>query len=238
MQERAWYDANRGTVLDSGLPRQTPEQHTTASPFSDLMLQEHQTPTAFSAFDDSSKGFYSVFSTLFSALHSQEEAAAEASTEKLPVAPAPIFGASDASDSVFKEFYVHWTSFQTVKDFAWLDKHDPQSGTGRHMRRVLEAENGKARKVGKLAFVKEVRSLVEWVRSQDPRVRRARVRWPPLRYHAAPDIVSDLWLPHARMAFIGGFATGCARAYVMPLSRWWPEKRCVLCCIIHVCTVK
>lgn len=178
VQERAWYDTNRSRVLDSGLQRQqpSPQQPSTVSPFEDLLLQEKQAQAAFSGFDDSSKGFYTVFSALFQLLHSQEQAAAKAATEKVPLEKAPLFGTSKASESAVKEFYAYWSSFQTVKDFAWLDLHDPQSGAYRHMRRLLEAENSKARKAGKVAFVKEVRKLVEWVKSEDRRVQQARVR--------------------------------------------------------------
>lgn len=210
LQERAWYDAYRSRVLESGLQRQTGgQQVATACPFSDLMLQEHQSPSAFFTFDDTPKGFYAVFSSLFSRIHSQEEAAAEASAEKVQVSTAPPFGASDAIESTVKEFYAYWSSFQTVKDFVWLELHDPQSGTGRHMRRLLEAENAKARKAGKVAFVKQVRNLVDWVRSEDRRVQRARVCCQPLhmgtqsmstkRYstvaNSVPSLCSQHWYP-------------------------------------------
>jgi DnaJ homolog subfamily A member 5 len=176
LQERAWYDAHRSTVLATGYRRSTAQQPVTPSPFSDLKLQEHQSPTAFSGFDDSPQGFYTIYSTLFKRLHSQERAAAEAAAEKLSMEEAPVFGTSQASHSAVLQFYSFWSCFQTVKDFAWLDLHDPQAGTGRNMRRILQAENNKVRKAGKVAIVKDVRNLVEWVHSEDRRVQKAQVR--------------------------------------------------------------
>jgi DnaJ homolog subfamily A member 5 len=163
-------------VLDTGLQRSpAAQQQTTVSPFPDLMLQEHQSPAAFTSFDDRPNGFYTVFNALFKNLHSQESSAAEESGEKLSVQEAPLFGTSGASEREVKEFYAYWSSFQTVKSFAWLDLHDPQSGVGRRMRRLLESENNKVRKAAKIAFVKDVRNLVDWVRGEDKRVQKARV---------------------------------------------------------------
>jgi hypothetical protein len=139
------------------------------------MLQEHQSPAAFSAFDDSPTGFYTVFDTLFKRLHGQEDSAAKAAGEGLTVQQAPLFGTSETSERDVKEFYAYWSSFQTVKDFAWLDLHDPQTGVGRHMRRLLEADNYKIRKAAKVAFVKQVRNLVDWVKGEDKRVQQAKV---------------------------------------------------------------
>lgn len=168
-------------MLLSGLHRQQASHPpSTESPFSDLRFYEHQSPNAFSAFDNGPKGFYTVFRTLFQRIHSQEEAAAagsgnDADSKAAAVPPAPEFGNLESSDSEVKVFYRYWGSFQTVKDFAWLDLHDPQAGTGRNMRRLLEAENNKARKAGKVAFVREVRNLADWVKSQDKRVQKAKV---------------------------------------------------------------
>lgn len=189
-QERAWYDAHRSTILQEG-DRSTKTQSEThrECPYEDLCLQRYQSPSAFTAFDDGEQGFYAVFQHLFNLIHSQEQAAweaqqsnaessnqATASSCQKPLIHPPTFGTASSDAEAVKAFYTHWSSFQTVKDHAWLDPHDPRSGTGRHMRRLLEAENAKTRKAARVAFNREVRALVAWVKAQDKRVQQIAVR--------------------------------------------------------------
>lgn len=85
-----------------------------------------------------------------------------------------------------RDFYGFWSNFQTVKDFAWLDVYNASSAPGRRVRRLMEAENAKARKAGKLAFVADVRELVRTVRASDTRMAAFLVRHLPCRRCTAP----------------------------------------------------
>jgi hypothetical protein len=190
LQERAWYDTNRSSIL-LGHWRMPEKDDATAqqSPYQDLNLQQHQSRDAFAALDDGDQGFYCVYGRLFERAHEQEQQAwqaqhgntaassqADAASVQEPLARAPRFGDSQSQEQEVRAFYTHWAAFQTVKSFAWMEPHDARSGTGRHMRRLLEAENAKVRKAGRVAYNRQVRGLAEWVQALDPRLHAFAVR--------------------------------------------------------------
>lgn len=131
-----------------------------------------------------------MYRALFNVIAEQEVAAfkrqmaASGSAKTAAPASAPNFGLSSSSEDFVRDFYAFWSNFQTVKDFAWLDVYNASAAPGRRVRRLMEAENSKARKAGKLAFVAEVRDLVRWVRALDVRMEAFAVRPPDPPSHA------------------------------------------------------
>eukprot|EP00892_Ulva_mutabilis_P000320 jgi/Ulvmu1/10289/UM060_0091.1 len=177
-QERAWYDSHRNQILSSGSRHQAGAGGDGASepPDEPINFAFYHSSNCFTDFDDNTDGFFAVYRALFSKIADQEQAAykrqqaASGSTKAAPPAAAPNFGLPSSSEDFVRDFYGFWANFQTVKDFAWLDVYNASSAPGRQVRRLMEAENAKARKAGKLAFVAEVRELVRMVKAMDIRM--------------------------------------------------------------------
>jgi hypothetical protein len=150
-------------------------------PYEVVNFSHFMSETAFTGYEDKGAGsFYSVFAKLFEQLDSQEQ---EAYRRQQPIATklrqpdaAPPFGDSSTEDAAVKATHAHWCNFQTVKDFAWLDEFIPSTAEGRRVRRLMEQENEKRRRAGKMAFVVAVRCLAEHVKLIDPRVQLLQVR--------------------------------------------------------------
>jgi DnaJ family protein A protein 5 len=182
-RERAWYNSHREHILRSGSHQAGASTGHADSdcPYEAVNFVHLRSETAFSGFcDKDARSFYGVYSRIFEQLDSQEQ---EAYRRQKPVASklrqpdvAPPFGDSFANDAAVKATYVHWGNFQTIKDFAWLDEFNPSSAEGRRVRRLMEQENERRRRAGKMAFVAAVRGLAEHVKSIDPRVQLLQVR--------------------------------------------------------------
>lgn len=71
-------------------------------------------------------------------------------------------------------FYNSWESFSSCLSFAWVDKYDPREAESRYIRRRIDDENKKARKVAKRERNDDVTNLVAFVRKKDPRVKAAK----------------------------------------------------------------
>jgi len=181
-QERAWYDSHREQILNSGGRHQAGDtcDGSGDSPDENLELSRFCQKSAYSGYTDAAGAFYRVFEALFEKLAAQEATAFDrqrATAEKLePPTPAPPFGSSHAPEADVKAFYAFWVNFQSVKDFAWADVHNPASAPSRKIRRLMDDENAKQRRAAKSAFVSEVRALAEHVRRKDRRMLRFQAR--------------------------------------------------------------
>ncbi|CAG8488931.1 2114_t:CDS:2 [Racocetra fulgida] len=133
----------------------------------------------FSGFDDSPKGFYTVYGNIFEQL-AQEEVEAHArdrDENSFEFFPYPSFGDSttspDQEDSKYgnliKYFYQSWLNFSTRKKFAWFDKHRLSEAPDRWARKKMEVENEKSRKLARKEYNETVKLLVEFVQKRDPR---------------------------------------------------------------------
>lgn len=81
-------------------------------------------------------------------------------------------GSTDWKD--VSKFYNSWESFSSCLSFAWVDKYDPREAESRYIRRRIDDENKKARKVAKRERNDDVTNLVAFVRKKDPRVKAAK----------------------------------------------------------------
>ncbi|KAK3698041.1 hypothetical protein LTR37_017157 [Vermiconidia calcicola] len=170
-QERAWYDSHESAILrgDDGagqdeMPTYQNIRVTTADDLARL-VRKFNTNVDFS---DSPSGFFGFIRETFEQLAKEEEIAAN--YEDVDIPDYPTFGhKDDAYDDVVKRFYAVWSSFATVKSFAWKDKYKMSEAPDRWYRRRMEQENKAFRKEGIKEFNDAVRSLVAFVRKRDPR---------------------------------------------------------------------
>lgn len=170
-QERAWYDSHESAILrgdDASAADQAPTyQNVRITTADDLarMLRKFNSNVEFS---DSPSGFFGFLRETFDQLAKEEEAAG--TWENVDVPDYPTFGHKDDQyDDVVKKFYAAWSSFSTVKGFAWKDKYKLSEAPDRWYRRRMEQENKALRKEGVKEFNDAVRAFVAFVRKRDAR---------------------------------------------------------------------
>ncbi|GMI01518.1 hypothetical protein TrST_g13465 [Triparma strigata] len=101
---------------------------------------------------------------------SEEEMKREAFESDVPAAPP--FGDANSPWEEVNAFYSHWAAFASTLTFSWCDEYDVREAGDRRVRRAIENENNKSRRVGRKEYSDRVVNLVEFVRRRDPRVRR------------------------------------------------------------------
>ncbi|CAO3681179.1 unnamed protein product [Rhizopus microsporus] len=129
----------------------------------------------FKGYDDNPKGFYNVYRSLFERLAKEEEEAFRNDLnmeDDTKYRPYPAFGNADTPfiENV-RDFYNAWLNFSTVKSFIWMDKWRLSDAPNRIVRRAMEKENKKARDTAKKEYNDVVKSLAQYIRKRDPRVK-------------------------------------------------------------------
>lgn len=161
--ERQWYDEHRTAILQGWSTNQDGDSG------KDILFQvaPFMHPSCFSGFEDeTSNGFYAIYTQVFQAL-AREEAAASTDSH-LP----PDFGNSRSDWTMVSTFYQGWESFASQLTYAWADVYDPLSEPNRRIRRAMEDANKKARKSARKDRNSEIQALVHFVKKRDPRVAR------------------------------------------------------------------
>ncbi|KAK4549038.1 hypothetical protein LTR36_007494 [Oleoguttula mirabilis] len=174
-QERAWYDSHESAILrgedgedEAGGPTYDNVRATSADDLA-RMVRKFNSGIAFS---DAPSGFFGFVRETFAQLAKEEQMAAQ--WDGTDAMEYPTFGYKDDShDHVVKRFYTAWSSFQTVKDFAWKDRYRLSEAPDRWHRRAMEAANKGYRQDSIREFNDAVRSLVAFVRKRDPRYVRS-----------------------------------------------------------------
>jgi len=103
------------------------------------------TTDCYSGFNDSEKGFYSVYCALFDEIIEKEAPYKDADQEY----DYPRFGNSKTDLENVKQFYDMWQSFSTAFNFAHMDKYDIREAPNRRVVRLMEKENKKIRDAAK-----------------------------------------------------------------------------------------
>ncbi|EGD79218.1 hypothetical protein PTSG_12963 [Salpingoeca rosetta] len=125
--------------------------------------------TAFTGYDDSPQGFYTVYRELFQRIVEDEQLIMKLSSDK----DIPSFGDSRSNvQKVVRPFYKHWDAFTTRRHFHSCDKWDLRDAPNRRVRRLMEKENKKLRATAKKEYVATVRQLVRFVKKRDKRYQR------------------------------------------------------------------
>ncbi len=179
--ERAFYDAHRTSILRSGERHQAGDGGPGGQrPADEPDLYAFFSASCFAGFGEGPRSFYSVYGALFETLGKQEaaaraardaRAAGAARAASAPPPPArPAFGGAAAPWEAVAAFYAEWAGFASAKDFAWADEYNPAAAPDRRVRRLMEADNAKARKAARREYNEGVRELVAFVRKRDKRV--------------------------------------------------------------------
>ncbi|XP_059443523.1 DNAJ protein JJJ1 homolog [Corylus avellana] len=162
-KERAWYDSHRSQILFAD---SNPSTNSTVP-----NLFSFFSNTVYSGYSDSGRGFYKVYSDLFSKIYASElDFASKLGLGRESVRQAPAMGNLESPYAQVSAFYNYWLGFSTVMDFVWADQYDAMAGPNRKSRRVMEEENKKVRKKARREFNETVRGLAEFVKKRDKRV--------------------------------------------------------------------
>ncbi|XWS60447.1 hypothetical protein CRYUN_Cryun07bG0037100 [Craigia yunnanensis] len=162
-KERSWYDSHRSQILFA-------DRNATAnSPIPDLF--SFFSNTVYSGYSDSGRGFYKIYSDLFSKIYANEiNFAKKLGLGFGVIKEAPLLGNLESPYGQVTAFYNYWLGFSTVMDFVWVDEYDVLAGPNRKSRRVMEEENKKLRRKAKREYNETVRGLAEFVKKRDKRV--------------------------------------------------------------------
>ncbi|KAI7897750.1 uncharacterized protein BX663DRAFT_481195 [Cokeromyces recurvatus] len=180
-QERAWYDGHRDSIL-RGDDYKGQKDSSAGTTSEDLM--RYFSVSEFKGYEDTPKGFYNVYRNLFQKLAMEEEEAFRNNPPEDDIHSAtdyPSFGNANTPfadndgylgyGAYIKDFYGAWCNFSTFKSFVWMDKWRLSEAPSRYVRRQMEKENKKARETARKEYNDTVRSLAEFVRKRDPRVK-------------------------------------------------------------------
>jgi DnaJ homolog subfamily A member 5 len=160
-QERKWYDDHREAILrgGDGTKEDGDDQES-------INLWKYFNASCYHGHDDESpKGFYTVYRTVFEDVNTPEVKA----TKDTKTSPAPMFGNSSTNISDVLKFYSYWENFATSLSFSWVDTYNTVDAPNRATRRVMEKENLKARDIARKEYVNQIRSLANFVKKRDPR---------------------------------------------------------------------
>lgn len=165
--ERAWYDAHRESLLagDSGgdESRMTPN------------LFPFFVKSCFDEFDDSERGFFTVYGRAFDSIQRAERRHRPKDGGK--VREMPGFGKAEASWEEVSAFYRAWTNYSSNMTFAWEDAYRPsEEGGDRYTRRWMDRQNEKARSKARGEWIDLVQSLAKFARKRDPRYAKGLAR--------------------------------------------------------------
>ncbi|XP_050223798.1 DNAJ protein JJJ1 homolog [Mercurialis annua] len=163
-KERTWYDSHRSQILFS-----KPNDVNSSVPIPNLF--SFFSNTVYFGYTDTGKGFYKVYSDVFSKIYANEVSYCKKLGLGLDnVKEMPVMGNLESPYEQVTAFYNYWLGFATVMDFCWADQYDAMAGVNRKSRRVMEDENKKVRKKAKREFNETVRGLAEFVKKRDKRV--------------------------------------------------------------------
>lgn len=169
--ERRWYDDHRDALLKGWTPNANGEQDDGVSMLFDVIpFMNAQCYTGYGDGDD--KGFYNVYGHVFSSLAKEEaDAAASSSSDNGNHHYMDMsFGDSTTDPNDAAQFYASWESFGSQQVFGWADKYDLKDADSRKVRRLMEEENKKARKVARKARNEDVQALVRFCKRRDHRM--------------------------------------------------------------------
>ncbi|KAL1745730.1 hypothetical protein HDZ31DRAFT_35786 [Schizophyllum fasciatum] len=177
-QERAWYDSHKASLFPEpdaetvfeDVRRGAPPSKARDRGLTVRHLAHYFDMSIWSGFEDESNGFYATYRNLFARLAAEEAmfepgvAYPSFGTPATPWAAPKSSGEQDA-----RSFYTVWMNFVTAKDFAWAEAWNINEAPDRHIRRMMEKDNKKARDYGRREYNETIRSLAKFIRKRDPR---------------------------------------------------------------------
>ncbi len=175
-QERKYYDEHRESILRGIKPGDDMGDH-------DVSYLFDVTPYHFSGcydgYGDGDGGFFQVYKHVFQKIMEGEAQGwiSEGNIDEMKMSNRHIptdFGDGSTEWKHVSHFYNSWESFSSCLTFAWADKYDPREADSRWVRRRIDDENKKARKVAKKERNEDIVNFVAFVKKRDPRVKAAR----------------------------------------------------------------
>lgn len=167
-QERSWYDRNRDAILGKARQKSRQQKNGNAPTIDDLMAFFNS--SAYTDFDDSPKGFYTVYRRLFEQIEAFENEYEDDIDEEFDPYLHTSFGQkSTRYEPTLVRFYEKWLNFTSNRPFFEIETYQTEYADNRRMRRAMEKENEKKREGLRREFSETVRSLAAFVRKRDPR---------------------------------------------------------------------
>jgi len=112
---------------------------------------------------DSKEDFFSLFCPVF-----------ERNARWSIKTPVPLVGCDDSKRADVDTFYSFWYSFDSWREFSYLDEEDKEKAGDKWERREIDKINKAQRKEKKAEETKRIRKLVDNAYSSDPRIQRFR----------------------------------------------------------------
>ena len=165
IQERKWYDDHREAILAGWSTNTNNNDNNNMNMLFDVI--PYMYPGCYTGYNTEKNGFYSVYQHVFDNIVSCERKQTETIVE-LPTE----FGDADTEWEKIRNFYQVWECFSSALNFAWEDKYNVhEDAPNRRIRRLMEDDNKKARKIAKKVYNSDILQLVAFVKRRDPRVK-------------------------------------------------------------------
>jgi DnaJ family protein A protein 5 len=146
----------------------------------------YQHAGCYSGYGNDDQGYYQVYGMVFEKVFDGENDgwASEGNIEAMPLLFLPrSFGNADSEWSEVSAFYQAWESFSSCLAFAWADQYDVKEAPNRRIRRAMDEENKKARRVARRERNESIEALVHFVKRRDPRIKAHRAKMEEEKYH-------------------------------------------------------
>ena len=179
--ERKWYDEHREAILQ-GWSGVGTEQNLNI--LFDVVPYQHA--GCYSGYGNDDQGYYQVYGMVFEKVFDGENDgwASEGNIEAMPLLFLPrSFGNADSDWSDVSAFYQAWESFSSCLAFAWADQYDVKEAPNRRIRRAMDEENKKVRRVARRERNESIEALVHFVKRRDPRIKAHRAKMEEEKYH-------------------------------------------------------
>ena len=151
--ERAWYDSHREQILTGGEGQGNDMSEENSFGFD---VNVYFSGDVFSGYGDNSSGFYGVYDKMFRDILVEEENARTFCDDKEEQFESFLnvrgFGNSSTPTEEVIEIYKYWENFITCKSFSWADVYKVEKDHDRHIKRLIDQENKRARKKAKRKY--------------------------------------------------------------------------------------
>ena len=178
--ERKWYDQHREAILNGGKGFDDGSGGGEGGISFIFDVLRYHTASCYDGYGDNDDGFYAVYRMVFGEIM-KGELSGWISEGNIDEAAMPNhhlqsfdFGGTDTDYKDVQQFYAAWEGFSSCLSFAWADQYDPREAPNRYVRRRIDEENRKARRVAKRERNDDVCALVHFVKRRDPRVKEAK----------------------------------------------------------------
>lgn len=176
--ERKYYDEHRESILKGVKPGEGMDGDTVDFLYD---ITPFHFTGCYDGYGDGENGFFGVYRQVFFEILEGEIRGwvSEGNIDENDMSNAHLprdFGTGSWDWKDVSQFYNSWESFSSCLSFAWADKYDPREAESRFVRRRVDDENKKARRVAKRERNDDVMHFVAFVKKRDPRVIEARER--------------------------------------------------------------